>query len=190
MDPLALFTLWYNDWHITNPAEPQAMVLSTAGSDGAVSSRMVLLKDYNEKGFVFFTNYNSLKSRQLTTNKKAALLFWWQPQGRQVRIEGTVKKVSRETSLKYFHSRPRESQISAWASEQSSEIPDRRYLEKRFESLSEKFSGRDVDLPPYWGGLLLTPKRYEFWQEGPHRLHDRIIYLFEKGSWSCRRLAP
>ena len=190
MDPVSLFTLWYNEWVATNPPEPSAMALSTAGKDGTVSSRMVLLKDFNEKGFVFFTNYDSRKARQLNSGGHAALLFWWQPLGRQVRIEGTVQKTSRDLSEQYFLSRPRESQTGAWASEQSSEIPDRNYLEKRFEHFSEKFSGNQIPLPPNWGGFILTPVRFEFWQEGKHRLHDRIVYTREKNSWISKRLAP
>ena len=190
MDPIALFTLWYNDWLGSNPPEPSAMALSTAGKDSVVSSRMVLLKDFSEKGFVFFTNYNSHKGQQLKSDSRAALLFWWQPQGRQVRIEGTVQKASRELSEQYFHSRLRESQIGAWASEQSREIPDRNYLEKRFELFSERFSGKEIALPPHWGGFILKPIMFEFWQGGQHRLHDRIVYTRENDSWISKRLAP
>lgn len=190
MDPASLFTIWYNDWLMTSPDEPSAMVLSTAGTDGMVSSRMVLLKDFNEKGFVFFTNYNSRKGQQLASNSNAALLFWWQPLGRQVRIEGVIEKVPAGISEQYFHSRPRESQTGAWASEQSSEIPDKAYLENRYQHFSEKFSGAEIPMPPHWGGFLLTPGRYEFWHEGKHRLHDRIIYIRDKGSWISKRLAP
>lgn len=190
MDPVSLFTLWYNDWLATNPPEPSAMALSTAGKDGTVSSRMVLLKDFSETGFVFFTNYGSRKGRQLKSDSRAALLFWWQPLGRQVRIEGTAKKTSRGLSEHYFLSRPRESQTGAWASEQSREIPDRNYLEKRFEHFSEKFSGNEIPLPPDWGGFILTPVMFEFWQAGKHRLHDRIVYSREKDSWISKRLAP
>jgi len=190
MDPVSLFTLWYNEWLGTNPPEPSAMVLSTAGKTGPVSSRMVLLKDFDEKGFIFFTNYDSRKGRQLKSDSRAALLFWWQPLGRQVRIEGKAKKVSRELSELYFHSRPRESQAGAWASEQSREIPDRNYLEKRFEHFSEEFSGTEIPLPPHWGGFILTPVMFEFWQEGKHRLHDRIVYTLEHDSWLSKRLAP
>src|SRR5512133_1964467 len=190
MDPVSLFTLWYNDWLTTSPPEPSAMALSTAGKDGTVSSRIVLLKDFSENGFVFFTNYDSRKGRQIKSDSYAALLFWWQPLGRQVRIEGTVQKTPVELSLQYFHSRPRESQTGAWASEQSREIPDRDYLEKRFEHFSEKFSGNEIPLPPNWGGFLLTPMMFEFWQEGKHRLHDRMAYTREKDSWISKRLAP
>ncbi len=190
MDPVSLFTLWYNDWLTTNPPEPSAMALSTAGKDHTVSSRIVLLKDFGEKGFVFFTNYDSRKGLQIKSDSHAALLFWWQPLGRQVRIEGTVQKTTGALSEQYFHSRPRESQTGAWASEQSREIPDREYLEKRFEFFSEKFSGNEIPIPPNWGGFILTPVMFEFWQEGKHRLHDRIVYTRENDSWINKRLAP
>src|SRR5512133_2624210 len=128
MDPFSEFRLWYSMWLNSNPPEPSAVTLSTAGSDGTVSSRIVFLRDYDEKGFVFFTNYSSTKGAQLHSNPHAALLFWWQPVSRQIRIEGVVEKTSREQTEKYFHARVRENQISAWASQQSSKIPNREYL--------------------------------------------------------------
>jgi pyridoxamine 5'-phosphate oxidase len=190
MNPVSLFAAWYQEWLTTDPPEPSAVALSTSGADGAVSSRMVLLKDFSEDGFVFFTNYNSHKSRQLASDNHAALLFWWHPLGRQVRIEGVTEKVSREISEKYFRSRPRESQTGAWASEQSSVIPDRDYLLERYDHFSDKFSGQDIELPPFWGGFRLVPNMFEFWKEDKHRLHHRIVYRLTGSGWSSHILAP
>ena len=190
MNPLGLFADWYNDWLMTDPREPSAMVLSTGDRNGIISSRMVLMKELNEKGFVFYTNYKSRKGRQLVSNSHAALLFWWESLGCQVRIEGTVEKVSREVSEQYFRSRPRESQISTWASDQSRVIPDRNYLDERFRYFYGKYSGMEIDLPPYWGGYLLVPDRFEFWTRGNYRLHDRILFTLERNRWKMKRLAP
>jgi pyridoxamine 5'-phosphate oxidase len=190
MEPLSLFTDWYNDWLMTDPGEPSAMVLSTAGKDGIISSRVVLLKNFDEKGFFFYSNYKSRKGRQIASNHRAALLFWWQPLGRQVRIEGSVRKVSREISEQYFRTRPRENQISSWASDQSRVIPDRNYLNNRYDYYSRIFTGRDIDLPPNCGGYQVIPDRFEFWTEGEHRLHDRIIFSLQQNRWKMKRLAP
>lgn len=190
MDPFTEFRLWYTMWQSTNPPDPAAMTLATAGAGGSVSSRIVFLRDFDEKGFVFVTNYNSIKGKQLHSNSHAALLFWWQPMAQQVRIEGTVEKISREQSEKYFHARVRENQISAWASQQSSKIPGREYLLERFEQYEEKFSGREVDIPPYWGGYRLMPRWFEFWTAGRHRLHERVSFRLSGEKWIKEILAP
>lgn len=190
MDPFSEFRLWYNLWVSTNPPEPAAVALSTAGTDGIVSSRIVYLRDFDESGFVFFTNYNSTKGIQIHMNHNASLLFWWQPLGRQVRIEGHVEKISRERSEKYFHARARENQISAWASQQSNKIPDRNYLLKRFDQFVDKFSDKDVDVPPFWGGYILIPRWFEFWTAGRHRLHERVSFRLSGEKWIKEILAP
>jgi len=190
MDPFSEFQLWYNLWLNTNPPEPAAMALSTAGRDGQVSSRIVLLRGFDERGFVFFTNYESTKGKQIHSNPHAALLFWWQPQSHQVRIEGTLEKISREESEKYFHARARENQISAWASQQSTKIPDREYLLERFDHYVDKFADREVDMPHYWGGYRLIPNWFEFWTAGRHRLNDRVSFRLSGGKWIREILAP
>lgn len=190
MDPISQFTGWYAAWKKTSPAEPAAMILSTADSHGNVSSRVVLLKELSGEGFVFYTNYRSRKASQLVQNERAALLFWWQPLGRQVRIEGRVKRADGEMSEAYFKTRPRESRIGAWASEQSSVIPGREYLEERVAFYTEKFRDREIETPPFWGGFILVPDRFEFWEEGDHRLHFRTLYRYEDGAWITETLAP
>jgi pyridoxamine 5'-phosphate oxidase len=190
MDPFSEFRLWYGMWLNTDPTEPAAMALSTAGRDGHVSSRIVLLRDYDEKGFVFFTNYTSTKGTQIHENPHASLLFYWPTLSKQVRIEGTIEKTSREQSEKYFHARARENQLGAWASEQSSKIPDREYLLKRFDHYVDKFADREVDVPPHWGGYILTPSWFEFWTAGRHRLNDRVSFRLSGGKWIRETLAP
>ncbi len=177
-------------WLSTDPPEPSAMTLSTAEADGIVSSRIVLLRDYDEHGFVFFTNYNSKKGTQIQSNPNAALLFWWQPASRQVRIEGVIEKITREQSEKYFHARARENQIGAWASLQSSKIPDRDYLLKKFDQYVDRFADREVDIPPYWGGYRLIPRWFEFWTAGRHRLNERVSYRLAGEKWIKEILAP
>jgi pyridoxamine 5'-phosphate oxidase len=189
-DPIVQFKIWYGEHLISGIAIPEAVTLATASADGKVSARTVLLKDYNEKGFVFFTNYKSRKGFQLSSNPRAALLFYWPESGRQVRIEGLTEKVSDKDSESYFRTRPRESQLSAWASEQSSVIPNRQYLENRFDFYKIKYSDKPVDKPRYWGGFRLIPEWFEFWQEGDFRLHDRLTYTKRKNLWVIERLAP
>jgi pyridoxamine 5'-phosphate oxidase len=188
-DPIELFRLWNHEMQANPTGEPAAMVLSTASADCMVSSRIVLLKEFGHNGFVFFTNYLSRKAFQLDTNPNASLLFYWPNQHRQVRIEGTVEKVSDEESDRYFESRPEESRIGAWASEQSMEIESRGVLEERFAQFRAKF-GNKVPRPPHWGGYSLKPEMFEFWQEGEHRLHDRIVFRKSNGVWKSKRLAP
>lgn len=188
-DPVEMFRTWYAEM-LTNPAgEPSAMVLSTASADCTVSSRVVLMKEFGQDGFVFFTNYLSRKAFQLDTNPNASLLFYWPNQHRQVRIEGTTEKVPDLQSDQYFLSRPEESRIGAWASEQSKEIESRASLEKRFAHFRAKF-GNNIPRPSHWGGYSLIPEMFEFWQEGEHRLHDRIVFKKSSGLWKIKRLAP
>jgi pyridoxamine 5'-phosphate oxidase len=172
------------------PADINAMTLSTVDENGKPSSRTVLLKTVDERGFIFFTNYDSRKGRELAENPNAALTFFWPELERQVCIAGTVKKIPAAESEKYFHSRPRGSQIGAWASRQSEVVPDRAFLEKNWRELEHKFPN-EVPLPPHWGGFVLAPERIEFWQGRPSRLHDRFCYFRKPdGSWKIERLSP
>jgi pyridoxamine 5'-phosphate oxidase len=189
-DPFVQFANWYKEHLEAGIAIPGTVSLGTASASGRISVRTVLLKDYDEKGFVFFTNYNSKKAIQLSENRSAALLFYWPESGRQVRIEGTTEKLSDTESASYFNTRPRESQISAWASEQSSVIPDRDFLEKRYNFYKSKFENKEVEKPPHWGGFRIVPDFFEFWLDGEFRLHDRIIYTRMKNVWKMSRLAP
>ena len=190
IDPFVQFDIWFKE-HLNSEIEiPDAMTLGTSSVNGRVSLRTVLLKSYNNSGFVYFTNYKSTKSKHLRSNRYAALLMYWPESGRQVRIEGYTERVSDQESESYFKTRPRESQISAWASNQSSIIPNREHLEKRYLFYKNKFSNRDVSKPPFWGGFRLIPDLMEFWQNGEFRLHDRITYTRKKGVWVIKRLAP
>lgn len=189
-DPIKQFGIWYAKRLTTEVAYPGSVTLATSTADGHVSARTVLLKDYSHAGFVFFTNYKSKKGMQISQNPRAAMLFYWPESGRQVRIEGSVEKVSEEESEVYFKTRPRESQIGAWASEQSEIIADRSYLDGRYEFYNKKFSFIPVQKPSHWGGFRLVPDCIEFWQEGEFRLHDRILYTKQNGSWVIERLSP
>ncbi len=189
-DPFTQFKTWYDQHLAYGIAIPDSVALGTSTADGHVAVRTVLLKYYDETGFVFYTNYKSRKGRQLLSNPKAALLFYWPESGRQVRIEGVTEKISDIDSESYFKTRPRESQLSAWASEQSSVIPGRQHLENRYHSYENMFSDKSVAKPQYWGGFRLNPEWFEFWQEGKFRLHDRITYSKRKGTWVIERLAP
>ena len=189
-NPFIQFRVWYNE-HLNYEIDiPEAVTLATSSADGKVSARTVLLKDYNDKGFFFFTNYKSNKGLQLSSNPGAALLFYWPESVKQVRVEGITEKVSEEESESYFKTRPRESQLSTWASLQSSLIPDRQYLDDRYNYFKTKYSGIPIERPPYWGGFRLIPVWFEFWQEGEFRLHDRITYTKGKDKWVIERLAP
>ena len=175
-DPVLQFKLWYAERISAVSVYPDAVTLATSSNEGLVSSRIVLLKEFNKNGFVFFTNYNSKKGRQLLSNNKAALLFYWAESGHQIRIEGVAKKISDEKSDSYFKTRPRESQIAAWSSNQSSVIPDRNHLENKFNFYKNNFQNTSIEKPPYWGGFQIVPDWFEFWQNGEFRLHDRITY--------------
>lgn len=166
------------------------MVLASATPDGRPSARVVLLKEYDDHGVVFFTNYEGRKSSELMQNPNAALLFFWAELERQVRIEGTVEKTSRQESEDYFRIRPLESQLSAWASKQSSVIPSRNVLEQKVADLRSLYANKEIPSPPFWGGFRLQPHTYEFWQGRENRLHDRIRYTLEGGVWGIERLSP
>ena len=190
-DPFKLFGNWLNSAVEANIPEPNAMTLATADSSGRPSARMVLLKDFDVWGFVFYTNYSSNKGMQLEQNPYAALVFWWDVFSRQVRIEGRIKKLKTETSDDYFHSRPHGSQLGALASNQSQIIPSYNDLEKIFTELSEQFEGKKIPRPAHWGGYLLEPDIIEFWQGRPNRLHDRLRFIKQdSGNWQIVRLAP
>jgi pyridoxamine 5'-phosphate oxidase len=189
-DPIKQFQTWFNDAFEANLPLPEAMTLATATSDGKPSARMVLLKQVDHEGFVFYTNYNSAKAQQLDANPYAALVFYWAKLDRQVRIEGSISRTTREESLAYFATRPRESQIGAWASDQSKEISSRAELEQQAEELEKQYRDREIECPEHWGGYRLKPERIEFWKSRLGRLHDRILYQREGDSWIITRLAP
>jgi len=190
-DPLQAFAHWFAEASGVGIRLPEAVALATASDAGAPSARMVLLKSFDEDGFVFFTNYESRKARELATNPRAALLFYWDPLGRQVRIDGLVAKVSQEESEAYFSSRAPGSRLSALASRQSEVIASRAELEARVSTLRDELAGKDVPFPSSWGGYRLTPVEYEFWQHRDDRLHDRLRYRpSESGGWLLERLQP
>lgn len=189
-DPIKQFQLWFNDAVAAKLPLPEAMTLATATPEGKPSARMVLLKQVDHDGFVFFTNYQSAKAEQLDANPYAALVFYWSQLDRQVRVEGSVVKTSAQESSEYFSTRPRESQIGAWASAQSQAIGSRDVLEQRAHELEELYSDREVDRPEHWGGYRLKPERIEFWKSRIGRLHDRILYQRDATGWSITRLAP
>lgn len=190
-DPIKQFQLWFDDAIAAKLPMPDAMSLATVTPDGRPTARMVLLKQVDADGFVFFTNYQSSKARQLEINPYAALVFYWPQLERQVRVEGKVVKTSAEESAAYFKTRPRESQIGAWASPQSEVISARDILEQRANELAEQYCDRELDCPAHWGGFRLTPDRIEFWKGRVGRLHDRILYeLQPDGTWTIKRLAP
>jgi pyridoxamine 5'-phosphate oxidase len=190
-DPIKQFQLWFEEAIAAKLPMPDAMSLATVTPDCRPTSRMVLLKQIDGYGFVFFTNYESAKAKQLELNPYAALVFYWPQLERQVRVEGKVTKTSVEESAAYFKTRPRESQIGALASPQSEVIPAREVLEQRARELAELYCDREIDCPANWGGFRLTPDRIEFWKGRVGRLHDRILYEIQPdGSWTMKRLAP
>ena len=190
-DPLAAFEAWFAEAREAGVRAPEAAAVATATPDGRPSARMVLVKRFDERGFVFHTHYGSRKGRELAENPRAALLFYWDALGRQVRIEGGVARVDRDESEEYFRTRPRGGQVGAWASRQSEPLGSRSELEAAVRELEQRFDGREVPLPPEWGGLLLAPASYEFWQHRDDRLHDRLRYdLGADGGWTRVRLAP
>ena len=189
-DPFRQFEKWFAEAQAAKVPEPNAMVLASCTPDGRPSTRTVLLKALDGRGFVFYTNYESRKGRELAGNARASLLFPWIAMERQVMVEGTASRVTREESDAYFHSRPRLSQLAAWASNQSSVIGDRALLESAMKALEKQYAGTDVPLPPNWGGFRLAPESVEFWQGRRSRLHDRLRYRRDKEGWVIERLAP
>jgi pyridoxamine 5'-phosphate oxidase len=190
-DPVRQFQNWFADAVAARVLEPNAMALATAGGDGAPSARTVLLKAFDARGFVFYTNYESRKAGDLAGNPRASLLFAWLKLERQVEIRGRVGKVAREETEQYFYSRPIENQLGAWASQQSTVLQDRAELERRIKALMSEYRGRTVPVPPFWGGYRLVPESIEFWQGRPSRLHDRLRYTRQDdGTWKIERLSP
>jgi pyridoxamine 5'-phosphate oxidase len=190
-NPFVQFGKWYQQAAAANLAEPNAMTLATATKDGLPSARMILLKGFDENGFVFYTNYESQKGRELAENPNAALVFYWAELERQIRIAGAVSKVSRAESESYFNSRPAGSRLGAWASRQSRVIPSRETLEEQLKELEAEYQDREAPTPPFWGGYRLSPQAFEFWQGRPDRLHDRLRYTRQAdGRWVIERLSP
>ena len=189
-DPIELFGVWLEEAKESGILLPESASLATANRDAVPSSRMVLLTSFAADGFVFFTNYGSRKAREMDENPRASLLLHWAVLQRQVRVEGSVERVSADASDEYFRTRDRGSQMGAWASRQSEELADRAALETRAEEIEQRFKGQDVPSPPFWGGYRLIPENIEFWQGRLNRLHDRLEYTRADGGWTARRLYP
>lgn len=189
-NPIKQFQTWFDQAMAADIIEPNAMTIATATKEGMPSARIVLLKGLDERGFVFYTNYESRKGQELLDNPHASLVFWWGVLERQVRIEGWVEKISDEETIAYYRSRPVGSQLGAWASDQSRVIPNREVLEQRLDDLTQHYQNQDIPRPPHWGGFRVVPQAIEFWQGRPSRLHDRLRYRLVDGSWKIERLAP
>jgi pyridoxamine 5'-phosphate oxidase len=190
-DPLQLFDQWFAEARASEPNDPEAMALATADASGKPSARMVLLKGHGPDGFVFYTNEQSEKGSELAANSNAALLFHWKSLRRQVRIEGSADRVSRDEADAYFTTRSRDSQLGAWASDQSRQLKSREFFEARYEEIKRKFEGQEVPRPPHWGGYRVVPLTMEFWTDRPHRLHERRLFLAQTdGSWESWLLYP
>jgi len=189
-DPFELFNDWLAEARASEPNDPEAMALATANSEGRPSVRMVLLKGHGSGGFLFYTNEQSAKGDQLAANPQAALLFHWKSLRRQVRVEGAVERVSDADADAYFASRARDSQLGAWASDQSRPLDSRETFERRFEDMKHRFEGGDVPRPAHWGGYRVMPQRIEFWSDRPHRLHERRLFVGEGDSWTEGLLYP
>jgi pyridoxamine 5'-phosphate oxidase len=189
-DPIRQFHQWFEEATLSEIPEPNAMVLATASPDARPSARIVLLRGYDERGFVFFTNYESRKGRELDANPHAALVFHWHDLERQIRVEGPVVRSSAEESDAYFQSRPAGSRLGAWASRQSEVIADREILEARIRALELEYADRPIPRPEHWGGYRVVPTVIEFWQGRPSRLHDRLRYTRSEGGWLIERLSP
>lgn len=189
-NPYQQFSSWFEEAVNSQILDPYAMLISTVDETGHPHSRVVYLRNISEDGMIFYTNYNSQKGKNISASNKIAITFFWVELERQIRIEGTVKKVSEELSDKYFAARPRESQLGAWASNQSETIKNRAELEENLKQYTEKFKNNDVPRPPHWGGYIVEPIKFEFWQGRPSRLHDRLIYQQENKVWKIFRVAP
>lgn len=192
LNPVEQFEIWFQQACQANVPEPNAMILATVSANGAPSQRTVLLKYFDHQGFVFFTNYESKKARQIEENAQVSLLFFWVTLERQIQISGNASKISSTESLKYFVTRPRGSQIGAWCSQQSQVISSRQILEMKFDEMKRKFQNQEIPLPSGWGGYRVVPHSFEFWQGRPNRLHDRFLYSLSdtKSDWQIQRLAP
>ncbi|NUM74734.1 pyridoxamine 5'-phosphate oxidase [candidate division KSB1 bacterium] len=188
--PFHQFQKWFDEALAAEPNHANAMTLATCTREGEPSARVVLLKSWDQRGFVFYTNYNSRKASELLENPRASLVFWWQGLERQVRIEGRVEKTAEEEADDYFQTRPRESQIGAWASAQSEVIPDRSTLEQRFQEIAHAYENQPIPRPRHWGGFRLAPDSIEFWQGRPNRMHDRLRYRRLASAWVVERLSP
>jgi pyridoxamine 5'-phosphate oxidase len=189
-EPVDQFRRWFSDARAAEILEPNAMTLATCGQDGTPSARIVLLKDVSDEGFVFFTQYRSRKGLELQANPRVAMVFFWKEIERQVRITGTAARVTDAENAAYFAQRPRGARLGAWASHQSTVIPDRASLEAEATRAGARFADDDVPCPPYWGGYRVSPTEFEFWQGRPNRLHDRLRYRREDGRWVIERLSP
>ncbi len=189
-DPIRQFQIWFDQAIAADILEPNAMTIASATKDGIPSARIVLLKGVDERGFVFFTNYESRKGQELIENPHASLVFWWGVLERQVRIEGRVEKIADVETETYFHSRPVGSQLGAWASPQSQVVANREALEERLEEFTQRYVDQEVPRPPHWGGFRVIPRAIEFWQGRPNRLHDRLLYRLQNDTWTIERLAP
>ncbi len=189
-DPIIQFSKWFEQARETDIADPTAMVLATVDESGQPSQRTVLLKYYDENSFVFFTNYESRKAKEIEVNSKVSLLFVWLELERQVMINGIAERISTASSAKYFMSRPKESQVAAWVSSQSSSLSSRQVLMQKFQEMRHKFGEGKIPLPSFWGGYRVIPSAIEFWQGRKNRLHDRFMYVRDEASWVIKRLAP
>lgn len=188
--PFEQFRVWFDQMLSSRPEEPTVMTVASVDESGQPWQRILLLKHFDDKGFVFYTNYESNKGQQLALNPKASLHFFWMNLERQVQVQGKVEKLGREEAEAYFHSRPRESQIGAWASQQSQPLESRSALETRYAQLVSEYHEKEIPLPDYWGGYRLVPDRIEFWQGGEYRLHDRVEYSRVADDWKVQRLNP
>lgn len=189
-DPFLQFSIWMNEAMNANLLDPNAMTLATASKNGTPSARTVLLRGFDKSGFVFYTNYESSKAHDLKQNPVASLLFFWVELERQVRISGKVEKISQGESQAYFATRPRESQLGAWASKQSTVISSREALDEQFDEMKKRFENKEIPLPNFWGGYRVSPHKIEFWQGRESRLHDRICYTLNEQNWKIERLSP